>query len=142
MRVTRVLSTVLSTAVLGAASASGQITVKPASHLPNFFAPYVPRDVPEPRVTNSGRIDSLLRNGKMMLSLEDAIALALENNLDLAIARYNLAIADTDILRAKSGNAVRGVATGLVEGTPGGGIGGFGAVATGGCAGGTTGSAG
>ena len=131
MRVTRVLSTVLSTAVLGAASASGQITVKPASHLPNFFAPYVPRDVPEPRVTNSGRIDSLLRNGKMMLSLEDAIALALENNLDLAIARYNLAIADTDILRAKSGNAVRGVATGLVEGTPGGGIGGFGAGAPG-----------
>jgi outer membrane protein TolC len=77
-----------------------------------------------------------------MLSLEDAIALALENNLDLAIARYNLAIADTDVLRAKSGNSVRGVATGLVQGTPGGGIGGFGAGAPGAGAGGTSGGAG
>src|SRR6185437_10542754 len=90
----------------------------------------------------SGRLDSLLRNGKIMLSLEDAIALALENNLDLAIARYNLAIADTDVLRAKSGNSVRGVATGLVQGTPGGGIGGFGAGAPGAGAGGTSGGAG
>jgi outer membrane protein len=128
--------------MLGAASVSGQITVKPAPHLPNFFAPYVPHEVPEPRVTNSGRIDSLLRNGRIMLSLEDAIALALENNLDLAIARYNLAIADTDVLRAKSGNTVRGVATGLVQGTPGGGIGGFGAGAPGAGAGGTSGGAG
>jgi outer membrane protein len=142
MRVTRVLIILLSTMMLGAASVSGQITVKPAPHLPNFFAPYVPHEVPEPRVTNSGRIDSLLRNGRIMLSLEDAIALALENNLDLAIARYNLAIADTDVLRAKSGNTVRGVATGLVQGTPGGGIGGFGAGAPGAGAGGTSGGAG
>jgi outer membrane protein TolC len=110
--------------------------------LPNFFGPYTPRQVPEPRVANSGRLDSLLRNGRIMLSLEDAIALALENNLDLAIARYNLAIADTDVLRAKSGNSVRGVATGLVQGTPGGGIGGFGAGAPGAGAGGTSGGAG
>ena len=98
--------------------------------------------MPEPRVSNSARIDSLMQDGKIMLSLEDAIALALENNLDLAIARYNLAIADTDVLRAKSGNAVRGVATGLVQGTPGGGLGGFGSGAPGAGAGGTSGGAG
>lgn len=139
---TKAFIIILSAVVLGPVLVKGQTAVKPASHLPNFFAPYTPRQVPEPRVANSGRLDSLLRNGRIMLSLEDAIALALENNLDLAIARYNLAIADTDVLRAKSGNSVRGVATGLVQGTPGGGIGGFGAGAPGAGAGGTSGGAG
>ena len=55
-----------------------------------------------------------------MLSLNDAVALALENNFDIAIARYNLDIANTDILLAKSGGTVRGVSTGLLTGTPGG----------------------
>jgi outer membrane protein TolC len=65
-------------------------------------------------------MEQLLRDGKIYLSISDAVALALENNLDLAIARYNLPIADTDILRAKSGQGLRGVNTGLVQGTPGG----------------------
>lgn len=115
---------------------------QPASHVPNLFAPYVPRQVPEPVLANSPRINSMLQNGKLMLSLDDAVALALENNLDLAIARYNLSIADTDILRTKAGSSVRGVATGLVQGTPGGGVGGFGAGAPGAGAGGTSGGAG
>ena len=76
-----------------------------------------------------------------MLSMSDAVVLALENNLDLAIARYNLSIADTDILRARAGADVRGVATGLVQGTPGGGVGGFGSGGGGG-AGGTSAGAG
>ena len=115
---------------------------KPRSHLPNFVAPYAPRLVPEPRVSNTARIEQLMKDGTLMLSLSDAIALALENNLDLAIARYNLSIADTDILRTKAGGTVRGVATGLVQGTPGGGVGGFGTGASGAGAGGTTGGAG
>jgi len=72
-------------------------------------------------LSNSSRVNGLIRDGKMYLSLDDAIALALENNLDIAIQRYNLPIADTDILRAKSGTAPRGVSTGVVSGTPGGG---------------------
>ena len=56
----------------------------------------------------------------------DAVALALENNLDIAIARYNLNIADTDVLRAKAGAQILGVATGVVQNTPGGGVGGIG----------------
>jgi outer membrane protein len=68
----------------------------------------------------------VMQNGKIMLSIDDAVALALENNLDMAIARYNLNIADTDVLRAKSGNAILGVPSGLVQNTPGGGVGGFG----------------
>jgi hypothetical protein len=67
-----------------------------------------------------------MRDGKLYLSLNDAIALALENNLDIAIARYNLNIADTDILRARAGAAILGVPSGIVQNTPGGGVGGLG----------------
>ena len=115
---------------------------KPASHFPYFVGPYVAHQVPPPTFGNTLRIESLLKEGKLRLSLPDAVALALENNLDLAIARFNLSIADTDIMRAKSGESVRGVATGLVQGTPGGGIGGFGTGAPGAGAGGTSGGAG
>jgi len=116
---------------------------KSVSQFPNVVGPYMPRYVPEPNLANSARIDQLIKEGKIYLSLDDAIALALENNLDLAIARYNLPIADTDILRAKSGASTRGVNTGLVQGTPGGGVGtigagGVGATSTGAGAGGTT----
>lgn len=115
---------------------------KPTSHFPNLIGPYFAHEVPPPSFGNAPRIETLLQDGKLRLSLSDAVALALENNLDLAIARFNLSIADTDIMRAKSGQAVRGVATGLVQGTPGGGVGGFGSGAPGAGAGGTTGGAG
>ncbi|MCU1284741.1 MAG: outer rane efflux protein [Acidobacteriales bacterium] len=115
---------------------------KPQLHFPNPFAPYKGRDIQEPDLTNTPRIDQMIKNGELVLSLNDAVALALENNLDLAIARYNLNIADTDILRAKAGNSIRGVATGLVTGTPGGGQGGLGTGASGAGAGGTSSGAG
>ena len=115
---------------------------KSASGFPNVLGPYIPRHVAQPQFANAPRIDQLVKSGTLMLSLNDAIALALENNLDLAIARYNLPIADTDILRAKSGNPIRGVATGVVQSTPGGGVNGFGTGATGTGAGGTTTAAG
>src|SRR5438094_4246616 len=99
---------------------------KPRSHFPNPIAPYLPHRVPEPSLQNSLRLEQLLQNGKLMLSLDDAIALALENNLDLAIARYNLNIADTDILLANSGQSTRGVNTGVVQGTLGVGTAGIG----------------
>jgi outer membrane protein TolC len=112
------------------------------SQFPNLLNPYTAVQVPQPSLSNTPRLDTLMQNGKLMLSLSDAVALALENNLDIAIARYNLSIADTDILRAKAGVEIRGVATGLVEGTPGGGVGGFGTGAQGSGAGGTSGGAG
>src|SRR5277367_118460 len=115
---------------------------KPASHFPYFVGPYIAHQVPPPSFGNTPRVEMLLKDGKLRLSLPDAVTLALENNLDLAIARFNLSIADTDIMRAKAGESVRGVATGLVQGTPGGGIGGFGSGAPGAGAGGTSGGAG
>jgi outer membrane protein TolC len=100
---------------------------------------YRGKAAPPPVLANSMRINSLVRDGKLYLSLHDAIDLALENNLDLVIARYNLPIAQMDILRTQAGGQVRGVNTGVVQGTPGGGQGAAGA---GGGAGGTTGGAG
>jgi len=112
-----------------------------SSFLHGPVSPFKAQHVPAPNLSNSPRIEQLMRGGKVYLSMSDAVALALENNLDLAIARYNLPIADTDILRAKAGNSLRGVATGLVQGTPGGGQGGIGST-TGSGAGGTTSGAG
>jgi len=99
---------------------------KPVSYFPNPLGPYTPRRVAEPNLANTARVDSLMHNGKLYLSLNDAIALALENNLDIAIARYNLNIADTDVLRAKAGAQILGVPLGIVQNTPGGGVGGIG----------------
>ncbi len=111
-------------------------------HSNNPLDAYAPTPVPKPNLANSRRLYQLIHDGKLYISLQDAIDLALENNLDLAIARYNLPIADTDILRTKAGGSFRGVNTGVVQGTPGGGVGGFGAGAPGAGAGGTTGGAG
>ena len=102
---------------------------QPVSHFPNPVGPYKARHLAPPNLANTARIDSLMRDGKLYLSLNDAIALALENNLDIAIARYNLNIADTDVLRAKAGASILGVNAGVVQNTPGGGIGGIGATA-------------
>jgi outer membrane protein TolC len=113
--------------------------------MPKSYNPlhaYASDTVPEPALANSSRIDQLARDGKLYLSLKDAIDLALEDNLDLAIARYNLPIANTDILRTQAGGFFRGVNTGVVQGTPGGGVGGFGTGAPGAGAGGTTSGAG
>lgn len=108
----------------------------------NPFSAYSAAGTPEPQLTNSPDLNQLIRDGKLYLSLKDAIRLALENNLDIAIARYNLPIADMDILRTKAGGVFRGVNAGVVQGTPGGGVGGFGTGAPGAGAGGTTAGAG
>ena len=109
-------------------------SVKP---FPAVLAPYKAREVPDADLANTPRIDQLMRDGKIYLSMDDAVALALENNLDLELARYNLNIAETDILRAKAGSNILGVNTGIIQNTPGGGVGGLsGAVGSG--AGGTS----
>lgn len=126
-------------------AASGQMNAPvrfdmPVSHNP--LSAYSAEHVAPPDLTNSPLLGQLIRDGKLYLSLKDAIRLALENNLDLAIARYNLPIANMDILRTRAGGIFRGVNAGVVQGTPGGGVGGFGTGAPGAGAGGTTGGAG
>ncbi len=93
---------------------------KPHSAFPNYLKTWEPISVEAPITTNSQRLDGLVHNGKIYLSLADAIVLGLENNYDIAIQRYNLDIADTDLLRARAGSNLLGVSSGLVEGTLGG----------------------
>ena len=71
--------------------------------LPKIVDPYTPMHVEEPMLTNSTRIDQLMQDGKLMLSLDDAISLALENNLNINIARFVPWIQQTQLLKAKAG---------------------------------------
>jgi outer membrane protein len=93
---------------------------KPRGYWPNPLAPYTPTTTQPGDFLNSPRVENLVKDGKIYLSLSDAIVLALENNYDIAIQRFNLNIADTDILRTKSGVLFLGVNSGLVTGTLGG----------------------
>jgi outer membrane protein len=70
---------------------------------PPFVSPYKPIKIPEPLLTNSPGIEQLVQNGKLMLSLEDAISLALENNLDIAVQRLTPSLDQVALLRAESG---------------------------------------
>ncbi len=92
-------------------------------YFPNPLAPYFPGRMPMPNnYLNGLHLKDLIRNGKIYLSLSDAVMLALENNYDIAIQRLNLDIADTDILRAHAGSSLLGlgVNSGLLTGTQGG----------------------
>ncbi len=77
-------------------------------------------DVPPLDLRNSPRLQSLVHSGKLYLSLNDALALALENNLDLAYFSYNLPIAETDLARTRAGGQANGVNVSVQQGTPGG----------------------
>jgi outer membrane protein TolC len=105
------------------------------------LSPYVP----ESKMSNSERLGSLLSDGKLHLTIPDLIELALENNLDIDVARYSISYAHTDILRTQGGGAARGftgsfASSALFAGAIGGGVSAGGAATSGG-AGGNSGSA-
>ncbi len=109
---------------------------KPAGELlGNPIRMYRPTSIPKASFVNSVRLTDLVKDGKIYLSLSDAIALAIENNFDIAIARYDLDIADTDILRTRTGASPLGAPSGLITGTLGGSAS---TLTTGGGPGGTT----
>ena len=70
---------------------------------PNLIAPYKPIKIEAPGLTNSPRIDQLIHDGKLELSMQEAVELALENSMDIVVQRYNPWFADTGILKAKAG---------------------------------------
>lgn len=130
---------VLMPTALGGQQAATNENIGNYSHsdaFPNIFAPYVSPRIPELKMSNSERLHNLIRNGKLELSTQDAIALALENNLDIDLSRYSLRYAQTDLLRTRSGGSFRGINPALF-----GGVTAFGGTAAGG-GGGGTGSAG
>jgi len=85
---------------LGSAKYSYSRAPKP---FPNLLAPYSPIKVEAPGLTNSPRIDQLIHDGKLELSMQEAVELALENSMDIVVQRYNPWFADTGILKAKAG---------------------------------------
>lgn len=89
-------------------------------HSRNPLKSYTPSYVPPVNLTNSPRLQNLERDGKLYISLRDAVALALENNLDIANFRYNFPTAQADLLRTKAGGNANGVNTSVVQGTQGG----------------------
>jgi outer membrane protein TolC len=94
----------------------------PLPHSRNPLSPYRPTDAPPLDLSNSPRLQNLIRDGKLYISLSDAIALAIENNLDLAYFRYNFPIAQTDYARTKAGGRAHGVNTGIVQSSTQGGF--------------------
>src|SRR5258708_859382 len=64
---------------------------------------------------NSARVRELIRSGNLYLSLSDALALAIENNLDIELQRFSFPVADSDLLRARGGGTLRGVQFILAE---------------------------
>jgi outer membrane protein len=76
---------------------------KPNSWFPNLVAPYTPIKVAKPELVNTPRINQLIQEGKLNLSLEDAISLGLENNLSIAVERYVPWLDEASLLLAKSG---------------------------------------
>jgi outer membrane protein len=93
---------------------------KPRGYWPNPIAPYSPTTVQAPSFTNSLQLDQLVKNGKIYLSLGDAVLLALQNNYDIAIQRLNLDLADVDLMRSRSGALINGISTSLQTSTQGG----------------------
>jgi outer membrane protein TolC len=87
-----------------------------------FLGPYRRPSVPPLFAGSATRLERLIRNGKLYLTLQDAIALALENNLDVEAERYNLTLADTDAVRAAGGGNLRGIDYSIL--TPQNGVGG------------------
>jgi outer membrane protein TolC len=87
----------------------------PAALWRQFTRTYVERPLPPVDFTNTPRIRQLLRAGNIYLSLSDAIALAIENNLDIELQRYDRPMADNELLRAKGGGVLRGLTYALAE---------------------------
>jgi len=85
--------------------------------LPNLIAPYKPITVEQFAMSNSPRIDQLIQEGKLNLSLQDAVELALQNNLDIVVQRYNPWLADTGVLKAQAGGIGGGTPGGLFAGS-------------------------
>src|ERR1700730_8770478 len=111
----KAVTSLLGLLVIGAAYGQGwgaaegpYVLVYEGQHFWSRFAgQYLPGPVRGTTFTNSDRLDQLMRAGNIYLSLQDAIALALENNLDIETHRYDRREAETDALRASAGQLLR-----------------------------------
>jgi len=97
--------------------AQSEIAVEPAmGRLGWLLNPYRPRSIPPIRLTNSPRLDSLIRAGNLYLSAPDVVALAIENNIDVEVQRYGPLLAKEVLRRAQAGGALRSVGSPIAPG--------------------------
>ncbi len=125
----------------------GRYKTEDSGRFSGIFSIFQAKNVPQLTLENSPRIESLIHDGKLELRLSDALALALENNLDVAVQRYIPEFSQTDLLRSQAGQSPRGFTGGttpggLTSGALGAGISGSGAGSGVGSAGGITGGGG
>ena len=105
------------TLLSGPAAAQTEIRIDPAhGHLGGLTRPYEPRSVPPINLSNSSRLESLVRAGNLYLSAQDVVALALENNIDIEVQRYGPLLAKEILRRAQGGGALRSVGLGVAQG--------------------------
>src|SRR5689334_11067328 len=95
--------------------AQNSISIQPATGW-GFIRAYKPRVVPPVNLNNSGRLELLVRAGKLYLSASDVVALAIENNLDIEVQRYGPFLAQEVIRRAQGGGFLRDVSTPVAAG--------------------------
>jgi outer membrane protein len=93
-------------------------TPPPVKYVGRFLAPFhlEKRTVPPAKLVDTPRLEQLVRDGKLYLSAEDVIALALENNLDIAVQRYGPFLSREVLRRAEAGGLLRGTDTSVVAG--------------------------
>jgi outer membrane protein TolC len=93
-----------------------ELKVTDHGFLSELFRSYIPHPVAKISFADSPRIEKLMRAGNIYLSLRDAIALALENNLDIEVARLSPRLQDANMLRADAGQLVRSVSSSIANG--------------------------
>jgi outer membrane protein len=102
----------------GLAQTGGEISISPAK--PTFFGPivrpYQRRNISPANLSNSSRLESLVRAGNLYLSVDDVIALGLENNIDIAIQRYGPFLSREVLRRAEGGGFLRSVGSPVLPG--------------------------
>jgi hypothetical protein len=103
--------------VAGSAAADNAVRIDPAQGpLVRFTRPFRARSVPPVNLANTPRLESLLHAGNLYLSAQDAVALAVENNLDIEVQRYGPLLAQEVLRRARAGGALRNVGVGVANG--------------------------
>jgi outer membrane protein len=101
------LAAMLLCAPLACAQQSSIAAIPPQA--PAILRPYLAQEVPPVRLANSPRLSELVRAGTLYLTVQDAIALALENNIDIEVARYNPLISAWNVTRSEAGGTLPGV---------------------------------
>src|SRR5271154_280599 len=119
MRILRPVISMLCAATLLAAPGSAQnaIRIDPSTGpLGWLLNPYRARSVPPINLSNTPRLEALVRGGNLYLTAQDVVALAIENNLDVEVQRYGPLLAQEVLRRAKAGGALRSVGQGVAAG--------------------------